>query len=77
MHVCALFKDAGLCKVDLPGDQLACMQDRPDALFIGLPPSRHGSIDDPKADIELQLAKVSKFQHLVSFQCRRHCSSWY
>lgn len=33
-------------------------QERPDALFIGLPPSYHGSIDDPKADIELQLAKV-------------------
>lgn len=33
-------------------------QERPDALFIGLPPSYHGSIDDPKADIELQLAKA-------------------
>jgi len=32
--------------------------ERPDALFIGLPPSYHGSIDDPKADIELQLAKA-------------------
>ena len=35
------------------------MQDTPDALFIGLPPNYHGSLDDPKADIELQLAKVS------------------
>ena len=34
------------------------LQERPDALFIGLPPSYHGSIDDPKADIELQLARV-------------------
>ena len=34
------------------------LQERPDALFIGLPPSYHGSIDNPKADIELQLAKV-------------------
>jgi len=42
--------------LDFP--QLATVQERPDALFIGLPPSYHGSIDDPKADIELQLAKA-------------------
>lgn len=34
------------------------MQEKPDAAFIGVPPMYHGGIDDPKADIELQLARV-------------------
>ena len=42
----------------LPSKNRFHLQERPDALFIGLPPSYHGSIDNPKADIELQLAKV-------------------
>lgn len=33
-------------------------KEKPDAAFIGVPPMYHGSLDDPKADIELQLAKA-------------------
>ena len=33
------------------------LQEKPDALFIGLPPSYHGGMDS-KTDIEYQLAKV-------------------
>ena len=46
-------------KSDFSSKHSYCLlKERPDALFIGLPPSYHGAIDDPKADIELQLAKV-------------------
>ena len=34
------------------------LQEKPDAALVGVPPMYHGSIDDPKADIELQLARV-------------------
>ena len=36
----------------------ACAQDKPDAIFIGLPPQCHGSIDDPECSVELELAEV-------------------
>ncbi|KAK9807571.1 hypothetical protein WJX72_003082 [[Myrmecia] bisecta] len=34
----------------------------PDAVFIGLPPKFHGSLDDPNADIEVQLARAGVHQ---------------
>ncbi len=37
---------------------MGCLQNKPDAVFIGLPPEYHGSIDDPKASVELELAEV-------------------
>ena len=47
------------------GNCIHAMQDKPEAAFIGVPPMYHGSIDDPKADIEVQLAKVGQegFRH--------------
>ena len=34
------------------------LQEKPHAAFIGVPALYHGGYDDPKADIELQLARV-------------------
>ena len=34
------------------------MQEKPDAVYIGVPPLYHGSMNDPKADLELQLSRV-------------------
>lgn len=48
----------GFCKATQVVLSRSDLQDKPDALFVGLPPSYHGSIDDNKADIELQLARV-------------------
>ena len=33
-------------------------QEKPDAIYIGVPPLYHGSMNDPKADMELQLSRV-------------------
>jgi predicted dehydrogenase len=38
--------------------EMLASPEKPQAAFIGVPPMYHGSIDDPKADIELQLAKA-------------------
>lgn len=37
------------------------MQNKPQAAFIGVPALYHGAYNDPKADVELQLAKVILF----------------
>ena len=34
------------------------MQEKPHAAFIGVPALYHGAYEDPKADVELQLARV-------------------
>ena len=36
------------------------VQNKPDAVFIGLPPEFHGSIDDSSANIEIKLAEVAR-----------------
>ncbi len=38
------------------------MQEKPRAAFIGIPALYHGAYEDPKADVELQLARVGQTQ---------------
>lgn len=43
------------------------VQAKPDAVYIGVPPTCHGGIDNPAHSLELQLAKVdAKFQRHAS-----------
>lgn len=48
-----------------PHQTTVCQQSKPDAVFIGLPPEHHGSIDDPKRSIELELAEVCESDLLL------------
>ena len=38
---------------------LCVLQEKPDAAYIGVPPTFHGSFNKPEASMELQLAKAS------------------